>query len=142
MPAPLTKSDVMSYFQCPKRLWLETHKPEEAHDEPDEQIIANGEAVGVAARGLFAGGIKVDTLDPDQALADTQSLLQTGAPLFEAAFAHGGVRVRVDILHGDTLIEVKSGTKVKENYSVDAAVQAWVTHHGGHPLKKVLLYVR
>ncbi len=137
----LTKSDLMSYFQCPKRLWLEKHKPEEAHDEPDEQIIANGEAVGAAARELFAGGMKVDTLNPDQALADTQTLLQGNAPLFEAAFEHDGVRVRVDIIHGDTLTEVKSGTSVKEHYSMDAAIQAWVTHHGGHPLSKVQLAI-
>jgi hypothetical protein len=131
----------MSFYQCPKRFWLENHKPEAAEDEPDEQMIANGEAVGEAARGLFPGGIKIDTLNPEQALADTMSLLAQGVPLFEPAFQHDGVRVRVDILQGDTLTEVKSGTSVKDHYFTDAAIQAWATHHSGHLLSKVQLAI-
>jgi hypothetical protein len=132
----------MSFYQCPKRFWLEKHKPEAAEeDDSDEQLIANGEAVGEVARSLFSGGIKVDTLNPEQALADTMQLLAQGVPLFEAAFEHGGVRVRVDILQSDTLTEVKSGTSVKDHYLTDAAVQAWATSQSGHALGKIQLAV-
>ena len=40
-----TKSDLMSYCQCPKRLWLEKHHPDLNTSEPDEMIIANGKVV-------------------------------------------------------------------------------------------------
>jgi hypothetical protein len=135
----LTKSELMSFWQCPKKFWLEKHKPEAADNEPDEQMIANGEAVGEAARGLFPGGVKVDTLDLEQALATTLKLLPQGTTLFEPAFEHGGVRVRVDILQGDTLTEVKSGTSAKDHYFTDAAIQAWTTSNSGHRLSKVQL---
>jgi hypothetical protein len=136
-----TKSDLMSFYQCPKRLWLEKNKPDEARDEPDEMIIANGEAVGQLARAQFPDGIHIETLNRQTALQLTQQHAQADVPLFEPAFEHGGVQVRVDILHGDTLTEVKSGTKVKEHYLTDAAIQAWATHHAGRPLNKVQLAV-
>lgn len=134
-----TKSELMSYYQCPKRLWLEKH--ELAKDEPDEMIIANGEAVGELARSLHSGGIHIDTLNPAEALSLTSYHKDSGSPLFEPAFEHSGVRVRVDILHGDTLTEVKSGTKAKPHYITDAAIQAWVTNQSGQSVSKVQLAI-
>jgi hypothetical protein len=136
-----TKSDLMSFYQCPKRLWLEKNRPEVAHDEPDEMIIANGEAVGALAREQFPEGIHIETLNEQTALSLTQQYEDLTKPLFESAFEHGGVRVRVDILHGDTPTEVKSGTKLKEHYLTDAAIQAWATHHAGRGISKVQLAV-
>lgn len=104
-------------------------------------IIANGKAVGQLAREQFSDGIHIETLNHQIALQLTQEYAQTDTTLFEPAFEHGGVRVRVDILDGDTLTEVKSSTKVKDHYLTDAAIQAWAAHHAGHPVRKVQLAV-
>ena len=136
-----TKSELMSYYQCPKRLWLEKHRSELAKDEPDEMIIANGEAVGELARNLHPDGIYIDTLNPAEALSLTAKYKDSKTSLFEPAFEHSGVRVRIDILHGDTLTEVKSGTKAKAHYITDAAIQAWVTKQSGQNVSKVRLAI-
>ncbi len=136
-----TKSDLISYYQCPKSLWLKKHLPELAKDKPDEMIITNGESVGELARNLHPNGIHIDTLEPTEALNLTAQHKNSSAPIFEPIFEYDGVRVRVDILHGNILTEVKSGTKTKPHYITDAAIQAWVTSQSGQNVNKVQLAI-
>src|SRR5690606_1572386 len=58
---------------------------------------------------------------------------------FEPAFEAAGARVRIDIIHGDELIEVKSSTSAKEHYIEDAAFQTWVTRASGKAVSSVKL---
>lgn len=56
--------------------------------------------------------------------------------IFEGAFLHKDVLVRADVLertaNGWSLIEVKSGTRVKEGvHDNDVAVQVWVLQGAG-----------
>lgn len=79
----LSKSRLIAWRQCPRRLWLEVNRPDQ--------------------------------------------------PLFEPAFQHDGLLVRIDLLlPEDTagrhhhLVEVKSTASVKDYHLPDAAIQAWV----------------
>ena len=138
MPKPsLSKSRFMSGSQCHLRLWYETYARDLA-GEPDDALQAvfdTGHEVGELACERYPGGHLVahDYRHVAEALEETRRILASGsAPtLFEPAFRHQGVLVRVDVLErlpegGWGLVEVKSTTKLKEHFVLDAAVQLWV----------------
>jgi len=145
----LSKSRLLSLFQCEKRLWLEVHKKDLLQITPEQQaVFDSGHAVGDIACDQYGGGRgHYIEYDPglSQALDITQDLMGEGgdAPLFEATFQHEGVLVRVDVLLRENgshhLIEVKSGGSVKDQYIADCAVQAWVFESLGYPLERVSL---
>jgi predicted RecB family nuclease len=129
----ISKSKFVAGCQCLKRLYLQAHQPELAA-EPDavsEAIIQQGREIGLLARKLFPGGVEVCSDGGlDQAIRATRELVANREvpALFEAAFEHDGVLVRVDVLHrrGDgrwRLIEVKSSTSKKEEHLDDVAIQ-------------------
>ena len=92
--------------------------------------MEQGREVGKLARRLFPGGVEVRTGDPEEAIRITQELIANPdiPAIFEAAFEHDGVFVRVDILHRRRdgrwrLIEVKSSASLKEEHLEDVAIQ-------------------
>ena len=144
MPA-LSKTRLLSYLQCPKRLWLEQYSPE-LEDEAayDQAAIATGRVVGAMAREVYgAGGGHAVSHDRGlrAAVAATEALLGNGgrAPIFEATFDYDGLTVQVDVLDrsGDRprIVEVKSSTAVKQRFLADCAIQAWTLNQLGHELK-------
>lgn len=146
----LSKTRIQNGRQCHKRLWLEVHQRESAEwSEASTLRLAQGTAFGELAQSLLGGGhlIKADHTQAREAQAETQTLLarpRAQAPqLFEAAFEHQGVRVRVDVLRReprrDALIEVKSTTSAKPEHIWDAAIQTWVVRGAGRPVKRVLI---
>jgi hypothetical protein len=145
----LSKSRLLSLFQCEKRLWLEVHKKDLLQITPEQQAVFDvGHAVGAIACDQY-GGVRGHYIEYDpglsQALDVAQALMGEGgdAPLFEATFQHAGVLVTVDVLLRENgshhLIEVKSGGSVKDQYIADCAVQAWVFESLGYPLERVSL---
>jgi hypothetical protein len=121
----ISKSKFIAGCQCPKRLYFQVHQPELAA-EPDASsaaIIEQGREVGLLARQLFPGGVEVSSESGlDQAIRTTRELVANREvpAIYEATFEHGGVLVRVDVLHRRRdgrlrLIEVKSSTDVKED---------------------------
>jgi len=129
----LSKSRLIEWRQCPKRLWLKMHHPDLIETSAEsERAFRVGYAVGDVAREHFPGGLLVDTDDLHEALNLTRRLLvtQPRVPLFEATFERDGVLVRADLLlpasGGYRMVEVKSATSVKEYYLEDAAIQRWV----------------
>ncbi len=146
----LSKSRIQSGRQCHKRLWLELHQSDASSWTAAAQVrLDEGTQFGELARDLLGGGalIAADHFHVNEALAETAELLQLPylqAPmLFEAAFAHEGVRVRVDGFQRhadhDTLIEVKSTTAVKAEHLWDCAIQTWVARGSGRNVRRVLL---
>ncbi len=134
----LSKSKIAAYEQCPRRLWLQTHEPEQAHlDEGAEARFTAGNEVGNLARRLVAGGILVGDEDLGAALTTTRRMLaEATQPLFEATFQYDGVLVRVDVLFpsGDGawhVAEVKSSTAAKDTHLRDLATQVWVMEASG-----------
>jgi len=129
----ISKSKFVAGCQCLKRLYWQVHEPELAA-EPDASayaIIEQGREVGMLARQLFPGGVEVVSDGGlDQAIRATRELVANPEipALFEAAFGHDGVVVRVDVLHrrGDNrwrVIEVKSSASKKEEHLDDVAIQ-------------------
>ena len=52
----LSKSKYCKGIQCPKILWMDKYKPEEAEDVLPEAVLANGNKVGDVARRYFGFG--------------------------------------------------------------------------------------
>ncbi len=152
-PKPLSKSRLMSYRQCPRRLWLELHRPKLREDSAGTQaIFRTGHQVGAIAQRLYdprREGTIID-LCPERvadALAQTQTLLESAAPIFEAGFSANGARAFADVLLpvGDPgapawrMVEVKASTGVKPYFRDDAAIQAHVARSAGVALTSIAL---
>lgn len=145
-PAPrlrrfgLSKSKIAAFEQCPKRLWLEVHRPELGIVDADTKTrFAAGHEVGEIACQLYSAGIMIEA-EPDirAALERTAELLtlEPPHPLFEATFERYGVIVRVDLMipaedGGWHIAEVKSTTGAKQYQLSDLATQIWVIEGSG-----------
>ena len=96
----LSKSKLMSFRQCPRKLWLEKHRPELAAEIPgQEAVFALGHEVGDIARRLYdtGGGVLIDYDDGLKvAMQRTREVLaeRSSAPVFEATFERNGLLVR------------------------------------------------
>ena len=145
----ISKSKFVAGVQCLKRLYWQVHEPELAA-EPDaavEAIIEQGREVGLLARQLFPGGVEVDGSGGlDEAIRRTRELIANpeAAAIFEGAFEHGDVVVRVDILQRRKdgrwrLVEVKSTADLKNHHLEDVAIQARVVSRSGVDLASVCL---
>ena len=139
----LSKSKYCAFSQCPKRLWLQTYKPELSEDNAalDARMEA-GHEVGDLAKGLFGDFIEVTAckedgrLDISRMIAHTQQLVAENYPVIcEAAFSYEGNYCAVDILRrengGYAIFEVKSATHEAEIYGVDLAYQKYVLEQCG-----------
>lgn len=149
----LSKSKLMAYRQCPRRLWLEVHRPDLREDSPDSQArFAAGHEVGDIARRIYdpqgrGALLDLDALGVDGAIKHTQSLLAQRAPIFEAGFVSRRVRAFADVLlpvrrKGRTawrMVEVKSSTSVKDYHRDDVATQALLAQESGVDLAEVAL---
>ena len=146
----LSKSRFMAGMQCHKRLYLELFHRELADplDEGQQARFDVGTEIGELARGLYPGGVLIDEdhLHHGEAVSSTEKALADPSvqAIFEAAFVYDDVRIRADILarSGNSLydlIEVKSGTSVKEEHIPDVAVQLYVLRGCGIPVGKACL---
>ena len=145
----LSKSRFIGGLQCHKRLYYECyhHDLRDPLDLTTRALFETGARVGIVARGLFGGGVRIpgDT-PPDEAARTTAAALEQQATkaIYEAAFHHGNVRIRVDILApvGDgswDLIEVKSSAGYKEDYLTDVGIQLYVVEGAGVPVRRACI---
>ena len=142
----LSKSRLLAFRQCPKRLWLYTHRRDlEEVSEQAAFAFQQGYGVGNAAHSLYPDGIPIDVDDLSRALADTRRVMaeHPDRPIFEAAFEHDGVLMRADLLipesSGYRMTEVKASTQVKDIHRTDCAVQTWVCRQAGIPINRIEL---
>ena len=136
MPS-LSKSRYLSGNQCHLRLWYDSYERDLA-PPPDaslQTVFDTGHEVGQLACKRHPGGhfVAHDHRHVRDALEETRQVIEEGtaSALFEPAFRHQGVLVRVDILErlpsgGWRLGEVKSTTRLKDVNIPDVAVQLWV----------------
>jgi len=112
-------------------------------DETTQLIFDQGHEVGMLARQRFPGGIEITS--EHNALGEVDRLsrdaLASRKPLYEAGFIAGNVFARADILNpvrGDKwdIIEVKSGTSVKEVNLDDLTFQHHVYQQAGLRIHK------
>lgn len=149
----LSKSKLMAFRQCPKRLWLEIHRPELRADSAGTQAsFAVGHEVGDIARRLYDPEgigqlVEVAPDGYDAAFERTRQLLGSSQPIFEAGFSAEGALAFADVMlpvrQGRKrvwhMVEVKSATKLKDYYRDDVAIQAYVARGAGLPLKSIAL---
>ncbi len=136
----LTKTRYTAGLQCLRRLWLNVHEPA-SWDEPELGSVEDvGLEIGRMAHGLFPGGVLVEEPPWEHAKAVTRTaalMADRSVPaIFEAAFEHSGVRIRVDILERLPrgwwgFREVKSAGEVKDHHYDDVAVQLHVLRKAG-----------
>jgi predicted RecB family nuclease len=145
----LSKSKFLAGLQCPLRLWHQCYNPELATPaSPAQQALFDtGHQVGELATRLYPGGVLVET-DPlrhEQAVRETSRAMEDALvkAIYEASFVHDDVRVKVDILARNkgewNLVEVKSSTKVKDEYLPDVAVQYHVLKGAGTKVDRLFL---
>ncbi len=149
----LSKSKLLAYRQCPKRLWLEMHKPDlRADSQAAEAAFETGNKVGEVARRLYDPkgiGARVDVAKEGYTPALNRSieLLKTAAPIFEAGFSADGAVAFADVVlpvsrKGESkwrMVEVKASTSVKDYHKEDAAIQAFVSKEAGVPLAAIAI---
>lgn len=143
----ISKSKYLAGLQCLKYLWYRVNASEEI-PEPDftAQFIFNqGTLVGEYAKKLYPGGIDLGKIgDLKEQLVKTSELLSERKPLFEASCSSGCVYSRADILvPADTdrwdIIEVKSSTRLKEDYIYDVSFQKYCLDRAGVKIRKCYL---
>ena len=137
----LSKSRLVSAWQCLKRVHLEKHHPELAVITPQvKSLWATGHEVGAVARRTYGapGSVEIEfDRRIGRLLTMTRELIDGGAdaPIFEATFRYEGVLVRVDVLMPDAggwrIIEVKASTSLKDYHVLDCAIQDWVLRNAG-----------
>lgn len=150
----LSKSKLIAFRQCPKRLWLEVHRPELREVSPEtEARFQVGYQVGDIARRIYdpkGNGALIDfkTEGFDAAYARTAELVaKSRYPIFEAGIKADGAMAFADVLlpvgkKGQPLwrmIEVKSATSVQDYHRDDIAVQTFIAQAASVPLKSVAL---
>jgi len=145
----LSKSRFISGCQCHRRLWYDVHQPELAIcSSAQTYIFETGTILGEIARKRFPEGylIEADHKHMHEALEETQARLTdpNQCTLFEAAFLHGDVFVRPDVLERApngkwNLIEVKATSSVKPYHELDVAIQTWVVQGSGVELQSSAL---
>ena len=148
-----SKSKLMALRQCPRRLWLEVHRPDLREDSAaTEASFQVGFQVGEIAQRIYdpeGNGALIDIQSEgfDRAFARSAELLNTKQPIFEAGFSAGGALAFADVMLPDEkdgrqawrMVEVKSSTSVKGYHRDDVAVQAFVAQSAGVPLASIAL---
>lgn len=147
----LSKSKLIAFRQCARRLWLEVHQPEVREDSGTTQaIFQTGHEVGAVAQQIYdpvSEGAVIDLRSEGVAAAveRTCMLLPLRKPLFEAGFAAAGgiafADVMLPITDGSTpawkMVEVKSSTSVKTYQEEDAAIQSFIAIASGIDVRSV-----
>lgn len=153
----ITKSDLQSFLQCPRKLWLE-HKRRDLIPADDQTIYrraVDGNIVGEQARKQLgpniiwprSAGDQVDAADnARRLLAESPSMPAAEVPMY-----HDGLYARADALVPDgggyVLRETKASTfplkkdKVtpdspEEHHLNDLAIQVWVMQKSGLPMAR------
>lgn len=149
-----SKSKLMALRQCPKRLWLELHRPDLREESESTQMSFQiGHQVGDIARRIYDPAgigalIDVESEGFSGAFERTARLLNDASqPVFEAGFSAGGALAFADVMlpvqNSDQLawrmVEVKSTTSVKDCHSDDVGIQAFIARSSGVSLQAVAL---
>ena len=148
-----SKSKLLALRQCPKRLWLEIHRPHLREDSAATQASFQiGHQVGDIARRIYDPeglGAVIDVQSEGFARAFKRSaeLLDSDQPIFEAGLNAAGALAFADVMLPEQIdgkkvwrmVEVKSSTSVKDYHRDDVAVQAFVAQSAGVTLQSVAL---
>ena len=139
----LSQTRYLAGLQCPKLLWHHCNAEEKLPpiDDQTQALFDQGHEVGLLAQKLFPGGSRVERgASFSDMIAQSRSLLGERKPIFEAGYVFDHCHSRVDVLEpspGGTwdIIEVKSGTSVKDPNWDDVAFQRYCCEKAGVPIR-------
>lgn len=156
----LTKSDLLSFIQCQKKLWLEKHRPT-LIPPPDKDTVrraADGNLVGERARDLLGEEKLWPKPTGDMATSATKAWAEIraggGRPAVEVPMVNGDLYARADAVlpmpQGYVLRETKASTfplkadkvtpaEADRHYLDDLAIQAWALQGSGEALARAEL---
>ncbi len=143
----LSKSRYCAGLQCHRLLYTKVHDSD-AIPEPDkftQYLFDQGTAAGELATNFFPDGTEIPAFPIDESIQKTKAALENEAEhIFEAAFNYDNIHVKVDILRslGNNkfdIIEVKSGTSVKDVHLDDLAIQKYVLEGNGMEVSSTIL---
>lgn len=150
----VTKTDFVRGLQCPKMLWLDSHKPEEKIiPEAVRRRLDLGNEFGDKAMSIFGDYVEATVYRPDGRLdyaamiEKTRRCLLAGTPVVcEAAFSLYGNYCAADILkktsYGYELYEVKNASLPRKEFLVDLGFQSYLIRKSGVPLERCFLILR
>lgn len=148
----LSKSNLLSFRQCPRKLWLEWHRRDllPASNSTSDRRIIDGTKVGEKAREDLGGNLLWPPRhsDPLEAAKDAKEMLVQAPdkPMVEVPMVREDLYIRADALvpgaGGYVLRETKASTFPLEKDKVtpdapkghhldDLAIQAWVLETSG-----------
>ena len=148
----LSKSKLIAFRICPKRMWLEIHRPELREDSAGTLAAFQvGYKVGDVAKRIYdpegmGAVINAQTEGYKEAFARTAQLLaDSREPIFEAGLKTKGALAFADVMlpvieNGESvwrMVEVKSSASVKDYHRDDVAVQTFIAQASGVKLKSV-----
>ena len=152
MTRVLSKSKLMAYRQCPKRLWLEAHDADsKAVSAAAKRRFRIGHDVGEAARQVYDPEGRGVLIDPQRegfpkAIKRSAELMQQDSPVFEAAFSTGQALALADVMlpwegkgGGWKMVEVKAATSVKGYHQDDVAIQMFIANAAGVNIRQLLV---
>ena len=156
MAKHLSKSKLVAFRICPKRLWLEVNQRALRDDSAAvERSFSTGHEVGEMAQRLYdprgkAALVSIKDLGFAGAFKRSKELLSTAKPatIFEAGFQACGALAFADIMIPANsrcgaiawhMIEVKSSTEKKAYHEDDVAIQAYAALQSGVLLASVKL---
>ena len=134
----VSKTDFVRGLQCPKMLWLDSHRPElKIIPEEVQRRLDAGNEFGDGAMGIFGEYRETTCYRPDgrldfaQMIARTQEWLKEGIPVVcEAAFSYRGNYCAADILrkNGEVydLYEVKNAPAPRREFLLDLGFQSFL----------------
>lgn len=147
----LSKSKYLLGLQCPGLLWTAINDKEKI-PKPDisaQHKFKVGTLVGELATKRFVDGISVSADDFMGNIEETQKLLSERKPLFEAGFKveiskDNEIFSRVDVLvpigtDEWDIVEVKSGTRVKDINVEDVSFQKYCLEKAGLKIRNCFL---
>lgn len=156
----LSKSDLQSFLQCPRKLWLEHKQPAliPTDDPTLYRRATDGNIVGAKAREqLGSEYLWPKTGENKKTAAERAKLILAESPknaAVEVPMVHGELYARADALLPEggkyVLRETKASTfplksdkvtpdEPEEHHLDDVAIQAWVMQGSGLPLGRVEL---
>ncbi|MCP1913394.1 hypothetical protein J2R96_005874 [Bradyrhizobium elkanii] len=100
----LSKSRMLAYRQCHRRLWLEVHRPDLREDSAESETrFSVGHKLNEIARQIYDPRrqgrlIDVNELCVGRAIELSKNLLSERMVLFEAGFSAGGALAFTDIM--------------------------------------------
>jgi hypothetical protein len=133
----------MNGQQCPRLLWFSSRHQLPELSLYDQHKFAQGRDFEKYVKKLFPDGIDLSDFSYGKNIKETQNLIRQGRIIFEASMVYKNLLFKGDILEstddGWNLYEMKSSTKVKDEYIPDMASQKYICEKNGIKIKNCFI---